>query len=354
MTRVLWLSNETPARTGQGGQRRQFFQIESLLQRGHHIHVVTLQGPQRDDELRKVASVERVRTHFKGRRLPTQLRGTVRRRIESGSWDRVVVAHGESQAMLSSSWELPPLLVDLHNVYSVWNESLGRDQEAQEARELELRALNHAQTVSVCSEAERQRLLRGLRTSTPVVVAMHGVDPSEWPEVPRQRAEAVVAAFGGWNWLPNQRGMEWFLAEVWSRVRTAVPQARFEIAGSGLDWLDQPIGGVVKLGRVQSLVDVLARATVVVAPVKQGVGASMKFAESLASGAPVAATADAASAAPESPCFVSDNPNEWSEWIIERLRGRAHAPAMTAERAYALERLTWYNTVAAIDRWLSN
>ena len=32
--RVLWLSNETPDRHGQGGQRRQYFQIAALVAAG--------------------------------------------------------------------------------------------------------------------------------------------------------------------------------------------------------------------------------------------------------------------------------------------------------------------------------
>lgn len=347
--RVLWLSHETPDRFGQGGQRRQYFQIKALAERGHQVHVVSLLSPQSDASLRRIATVERPRTHVRGRRLPWT-RGLVRRRAESGRWDRIVLAHGESLSMIADGWDRPPLLVDLHNVYSVWNARLGWAEMARAERAVEERALRLADTVSVCSTAERDRLLSDATSDTPVIVCPHGVDADEWPPQRWDRSRPVVAAFGSWSWLPNERGLQWFLAEVWPAVRRAVPDAEFRIAGKELDWL-VPTAGVTFLGRVPDLGTMLADATVVVSPVFDGAGASMKYAESLACGAHVAATCDAATAAPGSPGLVSDQPGEWIAQLIDWLcRRTAEVPA--PERDHALHRLTWSRTTAPLDRWL--
>lgn len=55
MVAVHWVSNETPDQFGQGGQRRQFFQIQTLVEAGHTVRVVTLAGQQDDTSVRAVA-----------------------------------------------------------------------------------------------------------------------------------------------------------------------------------------------------------------------------------------------------------------------------------------------------------
>lgn len=349
---ILWLSHETPDRHGQGGQRRQYFQIRALVQAGHRVHVLSLRGPQSESELRQIASVERHRSHVLGRRLP-DLVNLVRRRVESGRWDRVVLAHADSLDMLEPFWDRPPLLIDLHNVYSRWFERQGEHGIAARQRHLERLALRMADTVSVCSDREMERLLgHGDRAAASVIVLPNGVDPQEWPEPVVNRELPVVAAFGGWAWRPNMLGLQWFLSDVWPGVRAAVPDAQFHLAGTGLDWLDVPAPGLVALGRVPNLAAHLAAATVVVTPVLDGVGSPVKFAESLASGARVAATPDAASAAPGSPAFVSGTAGEWIAWIGDQLQQRKRLPVPAPEREYALQNLTWSRVTAGLDEWL--
>jgi hypothetical protein len=351
---VLWLSNETPDRYGQGGQRRQYFQISELVRLGHSVRVVSLAGPQNDRSIRELASVERIKTNVRGWSVPTR-RWRARRLLASGRWDRAVVSHAESWSLVAGIEPVrhSPVLLDLHNIFGPWYRRLGQSEKADWYEAVEARAVAGADAVSVCSDAERDRLLLAHPDARErAIVAPLGVEPAEWADQHWSREEPIVALFGSWSWRPNADGLSWFARDVWPLVHTLMPSARALVAGTGADEWNDLQQGLEVLGRVDDLPDFLARATVVATPVKNGVGASMKFGEALASGGAVIATPDAAGAAPHAPAFVSDDPAAWAEWIVTRLAGRRQEPAPSASRDYAMRELTWQKAVLPIHEWL--
>ncbi|GAA3664737.1 glycosyltransferase family 4 protein [Microbacterium marinilacus] len=354
MARVLWFSIETPDRDGQGGQRRQFHQIRELGRLGHDVTVLTPHGSQPSASIREVARVVRVRTAIRGRGASWGNR-RLRRLFLQGGWDAVIVSHIESARLLPHPDSVPvPVLVDVHNVMSRWHETRGERRQADEAREAEDAVVSHVDAVTTCSEVELRRLL----TAHPEAAgrsfaAPLGVDPAEWTDRPLSRDEPVVALFGSWGWHPNAQGLAWFAREVWPAVRALFPGARAEVAGATGDGLDLP-DGMTSVGRVPDLAAFLARATVVAVPVRDGVGGAVKFAEALASGAAVIATADGANAFGETPAFVSDDAHAWATWIADRLEHRREEPAPAAGRAFALSELTWRRAVLPLHAWLSS
>lgn len=352
MSRVLWMSVETPDRDGQGGQRRQFHQLRELSRRGHDITVVLPWSEQSDASLEGLVEVERSRLHVGRFPIPGRF-PALRRRALDGRWDRIVVSHAESLGLLPPERPTAPVLVDLHNVMSAWHARRGQPAETDAWLDREQRALARAEAVTTCSAEERRRLLTqhpGLQT--PVIVAPLGVDASEWPAQHWTRAEPIVALFGSWGWHPNRAGLEWFRTQVWPRVRERTPDARALVAGTGVSDADAWPAGMEYHGRVDDLAAFTAQATVLAVPVFDGVGAAVKFAESLASGAAVVATADGANAFDDSPAYVSDDPNEWAEWITGKLRHRGRDPVPDAARSHALTRMTWARAVDPIDEWI--
>lgn len=356
--RILWMSVELPDRQGQGGQRRQFHQIKALSDRGHEITVVSpaAAGPHSGAE--QTVQVRRPRLHIKGRAIPF-----ARRRLHSlaseNSWDAIVISH------LDSIWMLPPapkapVLLDLHNVFSSWHDRGGRVSDATAARALEAEGIARADAVTVCSELEEERLRAAHpELASNAFTAPLGVDPAEWPDQVFTRPRPRVALFGGWAWDPNRRGLAWFCDEVWPLVRELVADAEALVAGSGIA-ADRVLPvGVQSVGRVADLAAFTATASVVAVPVVGGVGAAMKFAESLASGAAVVATPDAANAfpalsLPDSALHVSASPRKWAEWIAARLSARESEQAPASGRDYALNALSWARAVHPIDSWLQS
>lgn len=352
MARVLWLSSETPDRHGQGGQRRQFHQIRELVELGHDITVLCPTSPQDHTSVAEFAAVERPRIAVRGRLIPW-LVAKVRKRIEAGGWDRIVVSHIESMWLLPPHRGTAPVLVDVHNVMSDWyaRRGLTADQALWHSQESD--AIVRADAIATCSSEERRRLLAqhpGVEKA--VIVAPLGVDPAEWPEAAWDRSLPLVSLFGSWGWHPNKAGLHWFRTAVWPLVHEKMPEARAVVAGTGTtseDWPD----GLEYVGRVDDLVELTSRSTVVAVPVWEGVGASVKFAESLASGASVIATPDGANAFDESGAYVSADADDWAEWIVARLKGRNQAAVPDPARADAVARLTWKTSVHPIDAWLA-
>lgn len=353
--RVLWLSNETPDRFGQGGQRRQYFQIRELAV-DHEVHVVTLAGSQSDASLRaipSIASVQRIALTIRGIRVPL-LGAHWRRSIRGDRFNAIIVAHAESWPLYKELARdaSTRTLVDIHNVFSDWNRAGGREAAAIEQETLESEILGRADAVSVCSMTELGRLRRIHGSLGRAIVSPLGIDPAEWPDRSWATPEPTVALFGSWAWKPNTEGLAWFYRNVWPDVLREVPDGRALVAGTGLKELAPPPPGVQAMGRVQDLPGFLASAAAVAVPVRNGVGASVKFAEAIASGTSVIATSDAASAHPAAPAHVSDDPEEWVAWIVARMNGRLSEPRPAPLREYALQELTWGRTVQSLRDWL--
>ncbi|QDO87415.1 glycosyltransferase family 4 protein [Ornithinimicrobium ciconiae] len=345
MARVLWVSNETPDSKGQGGQRRQFFQLREVVGRGHEVTLCTLAGSQSDAEVRQHAHVIRTSTRWRGR-VPRIGHPLLLRRLAQERWDAAVVAHTESWPTFRGAIrEGPtPSWVDLHNV-------LGRDVDGLRTRwdDMERQICAEASVVSVCSEQERERLLSQQPDDEARVVVMnHGLDPHEWDELRSPRARPVVKLFGNWQWDPNRRGLHWFLTEVWPRVN--IEEARCEIAGTGAVIPSSCGRTVTFVGRVPSVSQWAGDAWAVAVPVINGVGAPVKYLEALATRAPVLSTPDGAPMARNDAALVSDDATKWTQ-TLRRLLGGSGPPADTGVNPTMF---SWENATAPLLQWLED
>lgn len=349
MTPILWYSNETPDRNGQGGQRRQFFQIAALIRDGHDVRVWTLAGKQDDTSVRSLAQVRRLALGA-GTVHDLWEKSGIAASLLSRRWSGVVVAHSESWPVGRQLGVLAraPSFVDLHNVHSAWYRAGGALAVAEGFERLERDLLRHADTVSVCTPRDIDRL--PVRRDG-VVVIPHGIDETEWRSGPSAHPRPVVKLFGNWDWEPNRAGLEWFLTEAWPRIHACDPALSCEIAGGHRKWPPLP-PGVAIAGRVPSVPDFVRDAAVIAVPVWGGVGAPLKYAESLASGVPVVATSEAAHGLDFAGGLVSNDPAQWAVWITDAVREPAAQREQAARiRDEVLRRHTWYVQSAPLRRW---
>ena len=341
MTRLLWLSNETPDVYGGGGQRRQFHQICSLVRSEVEVVVVTLAGSQSDSSLRPIAPVYR----FEGRRWRRRNRH-LERLLETIAPTRALLAHVESAQQILPELKRAhvPFLVDFHNVVSRWHETLGEKRMAAVWRKRELEVLVAATHATACSAEERTALL-ALGADTPVEIAPHGIAREEWPSAAlRAQREPILAMFGSWRHEPNRIAAEWLTGRVWPRVRQAVPPSRLLLVGPS----EPPSrvmreSGVEAVGRVSSLAETLGNVRVAVVPIQRGIGARVKFIESLASGAAVVSTTVGSEGFVADGSFIlADEPNHFADACIRLLREERRAADLGRRgRDLAFSRYTW-------------
>lgn len=99
---------------------------------------------------------------------------------------------------------------------------------------------------------------------------------------------AQLLFVGSLNSVFNRHGIEWFLAEVWPKIRREVPDARLAIIGTG-PALTLP-AGATQLGHVDELGPHYAAARACIAPLLSGAGTRLKVLEAVSYGRPVVST----------------------------------------------------------------
>ena len=230
MTSVLWYSNETPDVHGQGGQRRQYFQIRSLVEAGHDVTVVSLAGEQDDASIRSLTEVRRAPPGSSAG--PGCMSRPRRDDAPSSSRPRlairVVVAHIESWMHLQRARDRsgPPAAArPAQRVQLLVRQSRANAGPAPRWRHWEVAAARDFDAVSVCSERERS----GVRCTAQAAIASWSrtaSSPLSGVLSPSRVAEPVMKLFGNWDWDPNRQGLTWFLDRVVPRLGAARDRRR--------------------------------------------------------------------------------------------------------------------------------
>jgi glycosyltransferase involved in cell wall biosynthesis len=157
-----------------------------------------------------------------------------------------------------------------------------------EARRLEaferLVAPSYAAHIT-CSDLDTERLRR-IVTDAKVVTIPNGVD-CEFFSAKHAITRPNSAVFvGTMNWYPNIDAMQFFLREIWPRLRTRVPDATLDIAGSNppedLIRLARSLPGVTVHGYLPDVRPLIDSAAVFVCPIRDGGGTKLKILDAFA------------------------------------------------------------------------
>jgi O-antigen biosynthesis protein len=147
------------------------------------------------------------------------------------------------------------------------------------------------------------------------------------PTIPRtlQTRQLEVLFVGGFKHPPNVDAVNWFIREIWPKVRKQVPTSNFTIVGdapppeianlSGHD-------GVTVTGYVPETKPYLERAAVSVAPLRYGAGMKGKVSEALAAGVPVVCTTFGSQGfdmISGRDAFITDSSDQFADYVIQLL-----------------------------------
>jgi glycosyltransferase involved in cell wall biosynthesis len=177
-----------------------------------------------------------------------------------------------------------------------------------------------ASLVTVCSEADRAQLaLPG------VAVLPNGYVRPAQPAGRSEIGDPPVVLFAGlMTYEPNVDGAAWFVDEILPLVQAAVPGVQFAIVGRAAPAVVElgSRAGVEVTGYVDRIEDALARADVVVVPLRQGSGTRIKIIEAWAHRIPVVSTrigAEGLDATDGLDLLLADTPADFADAVARLL-----------------------------------
>lgn len=374
--RILYVCSHCPFAAGSGSQQRTL-QIGRLLKRiGPVSMVLTSLAQWSEEELRQTAEAFDLRVV--SRFLATPLQGPwqrLRRELDPGylnthGFGVTDTAARRLQALarehdvvwihtirLANAFRLPSLanaVLDLDDVQSgywrqaartsaSWKQTLIARRLVWQWRRREKRALARFPILTVCSREDRAYLGNDPRIhvipngfALPAVVESH-------PDPARPR----LGIIGSFAFPPNIDGLQWFLAEVWPRVKQAVPEAELRLVGAESDRLAAAAGdaSVTGLGYVEDPGAEIASWSAFIVPLRLGAGTRVKIAESFARGCATVSTSLGAFGYPVEngqEILIADAPAAFAEACRALLRDPAlRARIGRAGRDFFLANLSW-------------
>lgn len=262
----------------------------------------------------------------------------------------------------------PRLVYDAHNAEWIlqdraWRADLRRGPvglpgvlyslvQTAKLRRYERRLLRAADAVVAVSAADAA-VLRALAPGVAPVVVPNGVDLDAYRPGPAEAQDPDLVVFTGkMDFRPNIDGMAWFVEAVWPLARALRPTLRLEIVGRDpvprVRALASAATGITVTGAVPDVRPFIARAGMVVVPLRVGGGTRLKVLEAMAAGKAIVATrlgAEGLDLVDGREALLADAPEAMARALAElaadgtRRAALGRAARARAERDYAWEGL---------------
>jgi sugar transferase (PEP-CTERM/EpsH1 system associated) len=217
-------------------------------------------------------------------------------------------------------------------------------------------AIAAAEAGILISETERKLFARQIpEAAGKLHVIRNGVDTDYFQptDAPPEGAEIVFC--GRMDYAPNIDGAAWFAERILPRVRARDPDARFRIVGAAPTARVAALAaspGVEVTGAVPDVRPHLARARVVVAPLRVARGVQNKVLEAMAAGKPVVTTPQALEgigARPGVELLCAAEETRFAAAVSDVLEGQAPDDLGARARGFVLQRMRWATQLAALD-----
>ncbi len=230
-----------------------------------------------------------------------------------------------------------------------WGSTMQGGLDVRRWRELQRRIASTVDVVTVCSSLDRARLGVG---NTAVV-------PNGYPATSRPLGRTEVGRpptlllAGALSYTPNADAAHYFVRDVLPRIRERLPDAQVRLVGRHDVRVEELRGeGVMLSGYVRDIGTELARADVVVVPIRFGGGTRIKILEAFAHRIPVASTSlgcEGLEAVGERHLLISDDPDGFAADCVRLLTDRGLRGRLVAA-AFKLfsERYRWESISSTI------
>jgi len=230
--------------------------------------------------------------------------------------------------------------------------------------------LRNLDVCTVVSEREHECVIRAAPGCAPVHVVPNGIDLRA-PDFGLPQPGTLIYS-GALTYKVNWEAVEFFLRDVWPRIRAGRPDVRLAVTGQtgGLP-LERLPGHeqVTFTGWLPDVREAVARSWVSVAPLLTGGGTRLKILEALALGTPVVSTSKGAEGLDLKPgrdILIADAPDEFAAAVLRvlqdaGLRADLSRNGLRAAAQYDWERIgpefcalvekTARSTSTAVMRW---
>lgn len=219
------------------------------------------------------------------------------------------------------------------------------------------RTLRRFDTVLAVSDTDRDTFRRLYGAVGPIEVIPTGVDseyftPSSAPVDPCR-----LVFTGSMDWLPNEDAAVHFCEQILPRIRAAEPHVSVALVGRNptpkVQRLAHVVPGVEVTGRVDDVRPHLARAAVVVVPLRIGGGTRLKIYEAMAMGKAVVSTSVGAEGLPVTDgreVAMADTPEGFATEVLRLFRDPVARGSMeTAARAFVSGHYDWRAVAGSLE-----
>ena len=184
-----------------------------------------------------------------------------------------------------------------------------------------------------------------------------GVDTEYFRPQGGPEEQGRLVFVGSMDWDPNEDGVIWFLNEIYPRVRALAPNSSFSIVGRNpserLKAATEQVPGVELTGRVDDVRPHLAKAQVVIVPLRVGGGTRIKIPEAMAMRKAIVSTtigAEGLALKPGREILIADESEQFAASVATLLREAAVRNGIAAAaRNAVVQRYGWDVAVDSLE-----
>jgi sugar transferase (PEP-CTERM/EpsH1 system associated) len=263
---------------------------------------------------------------------------------------RVIFEHNVEYVIRKRHWERETQPVKKWLLDGEWRKALAIEGEV-------CRTFDH---VIAVSEEDRKTIERDFGVThvsdLPTGVDLDYFQPRSEPERPGN-----LVFVGSMDWHPNEDGIFWFVRDVFPRIRERMPQASLTVVGRNpstrLRELAGQNGAIEITGTVPDVRPYLARAEVVVVPLRIGGGTRIKIFEAMSMAKAVVSTTLGAEGLPlvkGSEILLADSAEEFATDVAQLLGSAAQRDAIGRAARRKVERdHSWGGVAARMEQILA-
>jgi glycosyltransferase involved in cell wall biosynthesis len=260
----------------------------------------------------------------------------------------------------------PPLVIDTHEIaydivrqFARGSAHVGRrlygELNWRKLKRDELSAFRRADGLCACSVADQERILADVPTARTVVIP-NAADVEYYRPRPEDPAPdgVTLVYFGLMSTVPNIDGIKWFISEIWPRVSAARPDVRLQVLGKGApkEVLDLAGPKIEMTGLVPDLRPYLAKAALLVVPLRLGGGTRLKIVEGMAMAKAMVSTrlgAEGIDVVDDRHLMLRDEATGFADAVLALLADPERCRRLGAEgRALAEQKYAWSGAAARL------